>query len=92
MMNFADAVRKSFSKRECVHQINDQASTELGRHLTQSEIDALTRSFTPAQLMIGIRKVNQILSFYREKSSTFSVWIWISEVSTFSLKESRIFM
>ena len=57
MMNFADAVRKGFSKRECVYLINDQASTELSRHLTQSEIDALTRSLTPAQLMVGIRKV-----------------------------------
>ena len=72
MMNFADAVRKGFSKSECVQQINDQASTELSRHLTQSEIAALTKSFTPAQLMIGIRKVyskilykkNQVLFQY----------------------------
>ena len=72
MMNFADIVRKGFSKSECVQQINEQASTELSRHLTQSEIAALTRSFTPAQLMIGIRKVyskilykkNQVLIQY----------------------------
>ena len=85
MMNFADVVRKGFSKSECVQQINDQAATELSRHLTQSEIAALTRSFTPAQLMIGIRKVySKIL--YKKKASTNSVWIWVSEVSTFSLQ------
>ena len=67
MMNFADIVRKGFSKSECVQQINEQASTELSRHLTQSEIAALTKSFTPAQLMIGIRKVYSKILYIKSK-------------------------
>ena len=57
MMNYSEAVRKSLTPMELLHQMNCQALTELSRPLTELEVDALTKNFTPMQLMKGIKEV-----------------------------------
>ena len=57
MMNYSEAAIRGFSTKECLQYINDQASTELRRALTNFELEVLTKNFTPAQLIKNIKEV-----------------------------------
>ena len=57
MMNFARAVKGRQSRSGSLQAIQDQAMTELRRSLNQSEVDALTRRFSPIELVGKIQEV-----------------------------------
>ena len=92
MMNYSEAAIRGFSTMECLQYINDQASTELQRALANFELDGLIKNFTPAQLMKNIKEVNSFYSKIMYIYIFISVWIWISEVSTFSPEQSKVFL
>ena len=92
MINYSEAAIRGFSTIECLQYINGQASTELQRALTNFELDGLTKNFTPAVLMKNIKEVIFLYSKIMYTYIFISVWIWISEVSTFSPEQSKVFL